>query len=837
MTELKHLLWAKSNPYMSLETHMMCVGICGQIYLTAPSSVHVLRFLADKWHCTEQQTINRVGYLFAMHDIGKCHPAFQMKDDTCLQRWKDAGYGEWFSKRDVCEGFRHEYWSERYVKDSWLQYGWDELAADVFSAVLRIHHQKSVENGKIRKPCKEGWIALCDELEQKMRLFFTPDQFTLPDNTDAVCLLLSALLIVCDWVASSDLVGNVESMTEAEIRESLRSLLYRCDIVSDELFPKYESFADMFPEIKTPRPLQLVCDKLDPAARLTIIEAPMGEGKTETALYIANRLCQSTGSRGIYVALPTQATSNQMYARVNAVLSGSEKEAARLLHGLAFLNETPQAFDTEDEESAAKWMRPSRMGLLQANAVGTVDQVMAGVLLSKFSIIRMAGLAGKVLVIDEIHAYDMYMSQIIEILLRWCAAMDIPVILLSATLQNAQKARYLSAFDIDASSAECNAYPLITQVTPDGIVVYHEAEAEQTYHYRLKPIPAGDDINEIISIAEEKIAHDGCIAIIVNTVKRAQQLYEQLLHNVGKDTVTMLFHARFPVGRKAEIEKKCVDLFGKNRTNRPKKGILVATQVVEQSIDLDFDAMISDLAPVDLLLQRAGRLHRHRQYTRPAGLEEPVVHVVVPDSNATDELAKRYGVSGKIYAPFLLYNTEKWLADGVNVIVPQDIRPTIEKVYTDVTQENTDAYLKEQMKGLLESSQAKGCTLSFPMRDLFFPAERPVYFDLREQDDGFDSTKEASTRLADETVRVAFAEESLFTKAQTEGLNASEAMTVFMQSVSIRYTPDVSATSDNIFRVDKGLLRGTFVVNGTSGNTVGEKELVNDPILGVSWKE
>lgn len=835
INEVKNLLWAKSSPYTSLEAHMKCVGFCGQAYLSAPSSVHVLRFLSEKWHCSEEQTINRVGYLFSLHDIGKCHPCFQKKDDNCFQKWKDAGYGNWFGVLEKGDGFRHEAWSSQCVSRLWEERGWDVEASAAFSSVLRIHHQNNASDEK--KPRNGIWDQLCEELDLEMYQLYNADAFNLPENTDGVCLLLSALLIVCDWISSSDMVGSVETMTDEELRQRLNELLYRCDIISDELFSSYNSFGDMFPEIGSPRPLQLACDELDPSAKLTIIEAPMGEGKTETAFYIANMLCRSMGLRGMYMALPTQATSNQMYQRVNDMLCGGNRDTARLLHGYAFLHEMPRDFDTEDDTAALKWMRPMRMGLLQSNAVGTVDQAMAGVLLSKFSIIRLAGLSGKVLIIDEIHAYDMYMSQIIETLLRWCSAMDIPVILLSATMQNAQKQRYLDAFGANAPETMRDDYPLITQVTADGSVVYHSADAAQIYFYKFSPLPIGDDIVKIVSEAEKRISRGGCIAVIVNTVKRAQQVYEQILHTVSEDTKTMLFHARFPVGRKAEIEKQCVALFGKDRKQRPEKGILVATQVVEQSIDLDFDAMISDLAPVDLLLQRAGRLHRHRQFSRPAGLEEPVLQIIVPADDAAGDHNKRYGVSGKIYAPFLLYNTEQWLKDGAVVNVPQDIRMTIEKIYTGVIKENADDYMRRQMEGLLESSQAKGCTLSYPMPDMFFPAERPVYFDLRELDDGYDSTAEASTRLADETVRVAFADESAFEKAVKGDLNSREIMDLFMQSVSIRYTPDLRADSENICRMDKGMLRGTYVINGAHGNIVGEKSLINDPVLGVSWEE
>ena len=157
---------------------------------------------------------------------------------------------------------------------------------------------------------------------------------------------------------------------------------------------------------------------------------------------------------------------------------------ARLLHGTAFLTQQlPDTFATEDEAIAAKWIRPSRMGFLSANAVGTIDQAMATVLSTKFSSIRLAGLSNKVLIIDEIHAYDMYMSQIIEILLRWCYGCGIPVILLSATLQMSQKQRYLACFGMDSDVLLADSYPLLTQVLPNGIIQQTPLDAYAHYAF------------------------------------------------------------------------------------------------------------------------------------------------------------------------------------------------------------------------------------------------------------------------------------------------------------------------------------------------------------------
>ena len=159
-------------------------------------------------------------------------------------------------------------------------------------------------------------------------------------------------------------------------------------------------------------------------------------------------------------------------------------------------------------------------------------------------------------------------------------------------------------------------------------------------------------------IAEQAIAmteHGGCICVLANTVREAQDIYQELKKRADQETETMLFHARFTMERRNAIEQRCLHLFGRNAgTARPKRAILVATQVVEQSLDLDFDGMITELAPIDLLLQRAGRVHRHRERQRPQGMEQPIIHVVIPNKDESGDLEERYGLSGVVYAPFLL---------------------------------------------------------------------------------------------------------------------------------------------------------------------------------------
>ncbi len=834
-------LWAKSRPFMSLITHSLCAGICTEVFLSAPSSRMIRDYLQDQFGLEASEVQRLVSYLAAVHDIGKAHPAFQGKDRDRFQCVVNA-VPEWHGKCPLeapIEGFRHEYESARALKRIWSNCGYDDELVTTLSETIALHHQKPPHRNHYKGPRNMLWETMQDELEEMLsQRFLQGTELRMPKSVDAACMLVSSLIILMDWVTSSALFDEAEEMSEEEIRTCASRSLSLYGLISDELFPNVSSFHNLFPEILRPRPLQEACDGLNELAPITIIEAPMGEGKTEAALFMAARACNAHYGRGIYMALPSQATSNQIHTRMNAMLDSMHYGGARLLHGTAFLTEKlPDAFATEDEIIAAKWIRPSRMGFLGANAVGTVDQAMAAVLSMKFSSIRLAGLSNKVLIIDEIHAYDTYMSQIIETLLRWCYGCGIPVILLSATLQMTQRQRYLACFGTDTESPLSDSYPLLTQVLPNGSIRQTPVNASAHYAFAFRPVRMNDDEGAIPRMAVEAIKDGGCVAVMVNTVARAQKVFQSLRTIADDSTTILLFHSRFPLGRRAEIEKQCVEAFGRDRTHRPKKAILVATQVVEQSIDLDFDGMISELAPVDLLLQRAGRLHRHRGNPRPAALREPVLHVILPSADADRELDHRYGASGYVYDPFLLYNTEQQLAAERLVRIPEDIRGLVEEAYATISEENREAWLKRRLKGLLEENKAKACVWPMPKPDTFFPAETTAYFDIPDLDDGMEASAEASTRLGDDSVRVAFCAEDDFDRFRTQPMTPQEQIALYMNSVSVRIKPLPFPDSENAMQLANGKLAGIWLLRGLTAIDLGTGVITNDPVLGVIWQK
>ena len=840
------LLWAKSNPNKYLLTHMLETGCCAEAFLEAPSSCSALSFLTEQWHCEKQETIAFSAYVAALHDIGKAMPHFQRQNEHWYEQIKETALGELLPAL-LTERIEHEHFSAQIMKDIWKKGKQKNRFYNPYACVLSLHHQRNDTTSlHIRIP--EEWKPIQAALEAEIRRAFNPpDHLLVPECMDAVCVFLTGLIILCDWVASS---GPFDDTPEAShydlpaIKNRAKEALSKYGLIEHELPDAVSSFTGLWPQIQKQRDIQKWSGQLNAYAPLTIIEAPMGEGKTEAALYLAERMRDAWHKRGIYVALPTQATSNQMYERTQAMLRAIEGGRARLLHGTAFLKNTELSVHSEhDGGEAERWfISPLRMGLLDENGVGTVDQAMAGVLLSKFSVLRLLGLTEKVLIIDELHAYDAYMQEIIQSLLRWCRALRIPAILLSATLQNSQREAYLSCFaDGTTPMTLSSAYPLITQVDKKGQLSEIKAEASMNSTYTFCPERLGEDCAAIARHAVNQIKGGGCFCVLLNTVKKAQDVYRALLEIKDADTETLLFHARFPMGRREEIEQTCLNRFGKGpETNRPGKAILVATQVVEQSLDLDFDGMLTELAPIDLLLQRAGRVHRHRDRIRPKGLEVPVIRVILPEENATYDLEKRYGKSGYVYAPFLLNNTEHLVENGIHIQVPGEVRAVIAKVYEQVTPENMTVWQERAFHQQLMQANAKGSVFPVPDNDIFFPEESKPEFLRLDVDDGFEPAARASTRLGEPTVRIAFSTPALLEAAKKECLTEKQRKEIFLSSVSLpaRNIPAELLSEEKIlYKIKKGALRGCYLSDSCDIIKTETFVLVNDRDLGVLYKE
>jgi CRISPR-associated endonuclease/helicase Cas3 len=450
---------------------------------------------------------------------------------------------------------------------------------------------------------------------------------------------------------------------------------------------------------------------------LAILEAPMGEGKTEAAFYFAD-YWNATGFRGSYIAMPTQATSNQLFERFRRFLQARYDDAERinlqLLHGHAALSTDlkllmtdqwipqPTGVDSGDDEAgeasvgAAEWFTYRKRGLLAPFGVGTIDQALLSVLQVKHGFVRLFGLAGKTIIIDEVHAYDTYMSTLLERLLEWLAALGSPVVLLSATLPSARRKGLVSAYtrglghSVPAQPGPLEKYPRITLVDSSGVRESHvEASPETRRALGIRWLAGG--VGGLPEMLLAALDGGGCAAVVCNTVARAQEIYVALRDEISGCPEAQrpqldLFHARFLFKDRQEREERCLRRFGKpnqpdgTTADRPRRAILVATQVIEQSLDLDFDLMVSELAPVDLLLQRAGRLHRHQRSDR-RGPQTPTLHILRPELE--EGLPKLEGGATFVYDEHILLRSWHTLKDRESANIPDDVEELIETVYRE----------------------------------------------------------------------------------------------------------------------------------------------------------
>jgi CRISPR-associated endonuclease/helicase Cas3 len=434
------------------------------------------------------------------------------------------------------------------------------------------------------------------------------------------------------------------------------------------------------------RPLQAIADALLEQASgptLLIVEAPMGEGKTELAFLAHLRLQAANGHRGLYVALPTQATGNAMLERALIFLNAFSPDVRldiQLAHSGAMLDERIlwlREINASKSESIASsaWFSQRKRPLLSPYGVGTIDQALFATLNVKHHFVRLWGLANRVVVLDEVHAYDTYTGGLIEALLRWLKAMNCSVVLMSATLPAKRRTAFLQAWGVE--SEPDITYPRVLMTRGDQVVGEH-VECRSLPPINVSGIT--EDLEALGEAALSALSGGGCGAVVVNTVQRAQDLYSKLKDQVDSDTELLLFHARYPADERSEREKRVLRTFGCGTdSQRPDRALLIATQVVEQSLDIDFDFMLTDLAPVDLLLQRAGRLHRHKRQ-RPEAHREPRLTVAGFQREREPELKQT--AWGFVYDPYVLYRT--WGIAGKKTIwqLPDDIDQLVQAVYS-----------------------------------------------------------------------------------------------------------------------------------------------------------
>ncbi|HEX6937947.1 MAG TPA: CRISPR-associated helicase Cas3' [Longimicrobiales bacterium] len=704
------MLWAKSRPRYELWRHLL-------------DTAAVAYELVPRLLPTPDWPLEWIAALVGLHDVGKADPLFQWKVPELCVDLAAAFSGD---ERRPPDGevlkFRHEFRSRQILSSQLAARSrnpGDLLEEEARKAVARaaaMHH--GFEAGRGREDpekCLPKRAARWNPIREELcTLVFdacgvegpVPPP---PAHLDAFGARLLAITIASDWIASNHQIFQPPSATigtgkdyleaaRAQAREALDRIGIEARSKRPAAPPQWERICPAGP----PRGVQCLVAELvehGVAPGLAIIEAPMGEGKTEAAIHLGEHWVRTLGLSGMYIALPTQATSNQMHRRYLEYLQRANGGAVPLLvHGMAWLLDDAARHATDVEidagaepeqsrkqrQEAQEWLRNARRALLAPHAVGTIDQVLFVALAVRFGALRLLGLSGKVLIVDEVHACDAFMQKRLERVLEWCRVLGTPVILLSATLSRGQRDALVHAYlggkpDYDDGPAD---YPLVTVVDPRTSKA--RRIAAPLAKSRVSPVPLSlarvnlgdpDERAKLAGDVIDAVRGGGCAAVILNTVGGAQAFYRTLRDLAPDGIELVLFHARFPAWRRQELERLVEARFGKNSGDRrPARAILVATQVAEQSLDIDFDILFSEIAPIDRLLQRMGRMWRHDRGERAVG---PRLHVIVP----ADGYA--YGPSESVYSSIHLLRTHGVLETIDAIDVPGSFQHLIEQVFGD----------------------------------------------------------------------------------------------------------------------------------------------------------
>lgn len=795
-------LWGKASPktpngpgWHPLVCHMLDVGACAEALLLCRAPR--LDALGTALRLERRDALPWLVFFVMLHDLGKATPPFQGQVPAHKERLLALGFD--FPGAEDPHGLMSAVLLPEVLSELGVP---PDLAACVARAVgahhgafPELHRVLDLDGAKRPRGRRPRWSeARATLVADLRRLAGLPEGLpTAPEGQAAHAFAadLAGLTTAADWLGSDERVfgyvkppGSLDGYW-ATARERAREAVAVAGFREPPRPARrafVELFAGMFGDGKNaPRPLQLEMERLAPQVSpgdLVIVEAPMGEGKTEAAQYLYDSLA-ARGADGLYFALPTQATANGILNRAREALvpAYSRVQPPQLVHGGAALvaaearlartgrQSIGHAAGPKDEAPIAdSWFQQSKRALLATWGVGTVDQALLGVLRARHHFLRLHGLAGKVVIFDEVHAYDGFTSALLARLCEWLRALGATVVLLSATLSSPQRARLLASHGVDAH--EEKPYPRLAHVHAGRVDVRTFAASKPSSKVGLVWRPRRGLIDEL----EAALTSGGSVAWIVNTVARAQAIYLALRARQqagGFSGVELgLLHARLPSDERLAREARATTAFGSPKnaeTRRPRAALLVGTQVLEQSLDFDFDLMISEHCPVDLLLQRAGRLQRHERPVETRGArfrDGAVLWVEQPDDDDAPQ-GPSFGRAAFVYDEAILLRSWLALRGRAALELPKDIEPLVEEVYgSTVLPEDLPAPLRARLGACqaARDEEGKAQALSADHRLLPSPAESDPFRDFSsffdDEDPAIHEALRAVTRLGDPSVVV-----------------------------------------------------------------------------------
>lgn len=710
-----------------LAYHNLDVAAVADVLLR--SSPRKLAAMARLLGTPEDNARRLIVAMTALHDVGKFSREFQAKSQEAWE--SEGGVGEALGAWRPLSGARHDLIGSQVRLILKLEELFDPAVAKwcaeefdlLWHAVSGHHGQARVE----RRPsidvmnnqvCRDAATAFCRDI----RALFDPlDALPQPEWGTAALLSWSVagLTVIADWIGS-----NRDHFPHQKPSRSLPEYWEYALGKAEDAVKKAgvlpapvvvgATAGRLFPTIKDLSPLQRKVLKipLPEGPTLAIVEDVTGSGKTEAALLLASRLLAEDRANGIFFALPTMATANAMYERLREPYLRLFEDGARpslvLAHGKSRLHEgfqdsileasetTDDRADGRGDESSAAcaaWIADDRRKALLAQVgVGTIDQALLGVLTSRYQSLRLWGLSDRVLIVDEVHSYqDGYTNKELETLLEFHAALGGSAILLSATLPSAQRRALAAAFarglgEKKPRIADAAEYPLLTLVGKGHVSSYPlKSQVDRNRTLTVTRVASVEDAADRLAAMAERGA---AVAWIRNTVDDAMEAVA-MLRARGRDPV--LLHARFAMGDRLKIEESISEVLGPGDREGRSSLVLIGTQVLESSLDYDVDGMIIDLAPIDLMIQRAGRLWRHGDRKgRPMPVPELLVLSPDPDPDVvtgawyktiSNGTAAVYGHHG------IVWRSAKVLFEAGHIVTPGEmaepggVRSLIESVY------------------------------------------------------------------------------------------------------------------------------------------------------------
>ncbi|WP_100158464.1 CRISPR-associated helicase/endonuclease Cas3 [Proteus columbae] len=753
-----------SECYHLLPYHSLDVAAVGSILFSADTKI--VKDISDFLQINAEDFSKLFYFILSLHDIGKFSSSFQYIGKNIID------------KKQIPES-RFSYDGKNYRHDRLGYYFWMQIKETVFSLVIPDgdYNNRKLSNGFLimietvlghhGKPINKNDIEYMENFIHKNNenaaVNFACDAFKLFNPSISatffydkewlgrlkqISWLLAGMATLSDWIGSNNeyfpYYKNKISLSEywlLTLKQAEKAILssgFKRDYQISPFISVEYNFG------YKPTPLQQWAEKvpINKYPQLFILEDTTGAGKTEAALTLAHRLMEADVADGFYFGLPTMATSNAMFSRIVNYYTrlfdkNSEAPSIVLAHGASIMNEQftsiirdgNEQYNNRDNTASAQcyqWLSDSRKkALLATVGVGTLDQALLAMLPRRHQPLRLLGLNRKVIIFDEIHSADEFMFEIIENLLSAHLYQGGSVILLTATLSLKQRQRIINswfdALDQPQKMIQSKSFPLATHLTyfPEVAMMEYPLESRKEVTRQVK-VEIINEEQDCINIIVNAVNSGNCIVWIRNTVNDAIKAYRDINQRLPENQNNcLLFHSRFILHDRKNHEEQVLKRFGKKSTAQQRKGtVLIATQVFQESLDADADIMISDICPIDDLIQRSGRLHRHTRTMNgdyvsniQDGRASPVLYVHAPiftNDPISSWLTENFSSTEAVYrSPGRLWLTLRSLIQLGEIKMPHDARQLIESVYSDNTYNEIPLSLIRQENNSLGEQRAK----------------------------------------------------------------------------------------------------------------------------------